>query len=285
MHSLFEFFRRPVGGELFCRLYRASHCRSCAAHHLQTPTFLDIVNDPSFRSFLEELFDACKLSDIIGSLDPYSRNLERIQLVSDSTPPLSLAVRCNISCQFRMVIDKIATAFFTVRFFVGHRRRVALSGSDIDWRGLVAPIFSMSGLRFADVFRHPHFCSLVASIGSEPHGYDGAVDCYVGPTFLHYMAWCCTDDEESHLVAIRAFDEADKQSLPSPATVPFSQSRDPSCGSAAYYYWKRVGVSSNTSSEAFAESSPVFRYLLTSYRSGPMFRHDVEDDVGAPTTA
>lgn len=112
----------------------------------------DIVNDPSFRSFLEELFVACNLSEIIGSLDPYSRNLERIQLVSDSTPPLSLAVRCNISCQFRVVIDKIARAFFTVRFFFGHRRRVALSGSDIDWRGLVAPIFSKANWSKENIF-------------------------------------------------------------------------------------------------------------------------------------
>ena len=282
MNPLFEFFRGPVGGELFCRLYRASHCRSCASHHLQTATFLDIVNEPSFRTFLDELFVACKLSDTIGSLDPFSRNLERVQLVTDSTPPLPLVERCDISCQFRVVIDKIATAFFAVRLYLGHRSRVPLSGSVIDWRGSVAPIFAMSGLRFADVFRHPHFCSLVGSIGSEPHGYDGAVDSFVGPTFLHFMACCLSDDQESQLVAIRAFDEADKKSLPSSDSVPFSQSRDPSCGSAAYYYWKRVGYSSSVSSEAFAEYSPVFRYLLSSYRSGPMFRHGVEDDVGAP---
>lgn len=281
MNSPFDYFRGSVGGEFFCRLYRATDCPSCASHHLQTPTFRDIINDPSFREFLERLFDTCQLSDVVGSLHPFSRNLERVDLFKDTSSSLPLAVRCEITCQFRLVIDRIASAFFVVRSYAGRTSRIPLRGSEINWETEVVPIFSLPGLRFADVFRHPYFCSLVSSIGSDAHGTEGSVQCFVGPTFLHYMVFCRSTNEEGHLAAIRAFDEADKSSLPS-GSVPFSQIRDAACGSAAYYFRKTHDPSWNVDGETYGQKSPVFKYLLDSYRDGPSFRPDVEDDIGAP---
>lgn len=278
----FDFLRGSVGGEFFCRLYRATDCPSCASHHLQTPMFRDIINDPSFRVFLEHLFAACKLSDVVGALCPFSRNLERVDLFKHSSTLVPLADRCEITCQLRLVIDRIASAFFVVRSYSGRTSRIPLRGSEIKWETEVVPIFSLPGLRFADVFRHPYFCSFVSTIGSDAHGTEGSVQCFVGPTFLHYMVFCRSKNEDSHLAAIRAFDKADKSSLPTSDTVPFSQIRDSACGSAAYYFRKKHGTSWNVDGETYGKESPVFKYLLDSYRSGPMFRPDVVDDIGAP---
>ena len=278
---LLDFLRGSVGGEFFCRLYRATDCPACTSHQLQTPTFRDIINDPSFRVFLERLFVACQLSDVVGPLHPFSRNLERVDLFNHTPLPLPLAVRCDITCQLRLVIDRIASAFFVVRPYAGRTARIPLRGSEIKWETEVVPIFSLPGVRFADVFRHPYFCGFVSSIGMDAHGTEGSVECFVGPTFLHYIAFCRSNNEESHLAAIRAFDEADKSSLPSD-TVPFSQIRDSACGSAAYFFRKKYDTSWNVDGETYGKKSPVFKYLLDSYRSGPMFRPDVVDDIGAP---
>ena len=217
---LLDFLRGSVGGEFFCRLYRATDCPACASHQLQTPTFRDIINDPSFRVFLERLFVACQLSDVVGPLHPFSRNLERVDLFNHTPLPLPLAVRCDITCQLRLVIDRIASAFFVVRPYAGRTARIPLRGSEIKWETEVVPIFSLPGVRFADVFRHPYFCGFVSSIGMDAHGTEGSVECFVGPTFLHYIAFCRSNNEESHLAAIRAFDEADKSSLPSDTHSP-----------------------------------------------------------------
>ena len=278
----FDFLRGSVGGEFFCRLYRATDCPSCASHHLQTPTFRDIISDPSFRAFLDHLFAAYQLSDVVGALCPFSRNLERVDLFKHTSLSVPLAVRCEITCQFRLVIDRIASAFFAVRSYSGRTSRIPLRGSEIKWETEVVPIFSLPGLRFADVFRHPYFCSFVSTIGSDAHGTEGSVQCFVGPTFLHYMVFCRSNNEESHLVAIKAFDDADKSSLPTSDTVPFTQIRDPASGSAAYHFRKKFDTSWNVDGESYGKESPVFKFLLDSYRSGPMFRSDVEDDIGAP---
>lgn len=278
-----KFFEGSIGGEFFSRLLRASHCRACASLHLQNPTFLDVLCHPSFRTFLLEVFAVCGLRGVIGDVDPFSRRLESFQFDDVAVRTLSLEVRCDILCQLRFVLNGIASAFFQERQSHGRRFRVRLDGVDIKWHEKVIPLFTIDGLRFADVFRHPLFVAFVSSIGGEAHGIDGAVSCYVGPTFFHFMSsFISWGNETEHVEALRIFDELDKSCLPDSVTIPFSQIRHHSAGSAAYTFRKCNDTSWSISSDDYGLSHPVFQFLLDCYRKGPLFRENLDDDIGAP---
>lgn len=279
--SPLSFFGGSVGGEVFSRLLRASHCKSCAAFHLQCPTFVGVVCDPAFHEFLMELYASSDLREVVGGVDAFSRRLESYTFAEVPSNSIPLPVQCDILCQLRFVMDGIAEAFFVEVASLGQKFRRRRNGGDIDWVGKVVPLLSFDGLRFGAVFRHPYFSSFISSIGNEPHGSDGTIDSFVGPTFLHFMASFRASNEEDQVEALRCFDLADRSSV-DPGVLPLSQIRHASSGSPSYSFRKAFDSSWVCDSESYSVSSPAFRFLLECFRSGPEYRVGDSDDIGAP---
>ena len=279
--SPLSFFGGSIGGEVFCRLLRASHCESCAAFHLRCPTFVGVVCDPLFREFLMEVYASSSVRDVVGGVDAFSRSVESYTFAEVPSNSIPLSVKCDVLCQLRFVMDGIAEAFFVEVSSFGRKYRRRRNGGDIDWVGKVVPLLSFDGLRFGAVFRHPYFCSFISSIGNEPHGSDGAIDSYLGPTFLHFMASFRASNEVDQVEALRCFDLADRRSL-DPGVLPLSQIRDPSSGAPSYSFRRAFDSSWVCDSASYSASSPVFRFLLDCFRSGPEYRIGDLDDIGAP---
>lgn len=279
--SALSFFDGPIGGEVFCRLLRASHCKSCAAIHLQCPTFVGAVCDPAFRNFLLDLYATSNVRGVVGGVDAFSRRLELYTFGDVSSEAIPLPVKCDIHCQLRFVMSGIAEAFFVEVSSFGGKIRRRRNGSDVDWVGRVVPLLSLDGLRFGAVFRHPYFYSFLSSIGNEPHGPDGTIDSYVGPSFLHFMASFRSSNEDDQVVALRCFDMADRASVEA-GVLPVSQIRHSSGGAPSFYFRRAFDSSWVCDGDTYAASSPVFRFLLDCFRSGPEFRSGDADDIGAP---
>lgn len=276
-----SFFDSDVGREFFCRLWRGSHCGSCFSEQQLSSTMEEIFSDPSFRLFLEEIFDLWQMELHVGCLGSFSRNLESPVFLESLDPSLSLERRCSVLCHFRLAISRIVDVFYLVVESQGRRFRRRRNGREIDWRNGVLPLFSGGCLYFRDVYRHPYFCSLISSVADEPHGCDGRVTGYTGASFLHFLVSVRACSEADQVAVLRAFDAADRASK-MPNDVLLSQDCIGDIGSAAYYFRRLFDNSGIASCERFYSESSVFRFLLNCYRDGPLYSVNDVDDIGAP---
>lgn len=279
--SILKFLDSDVGREFLCRLWRASHCASCMTNQFQCCIMGEIFLDPSFQSFLEEIFDLWSVESHVGSLATYSRDLETPQFASTLDSSIALERRCLIVCQLRLAVSRVVDIFYVVEKSNGRRYRRRRNGDEIDWRSDVAPLFDDGCVLFGEVYRHPLFCSLISSVADEPHGSDGAVTGYTGASFLHFLVSFRGIREDDHVAALRSFNSADRSSVSSNELL-LSEDRDPTVGSAAFYFRHLFDTTGSESSDDFASVSPVFSFLRQCYQSGPLHVSNEVDDIGRP---
>ena len=243
-----------------------------------------IFSDPAFCQFLKETHDLWEMESHVGRLDTISRRLESPVFFDSLDASLSLGHRCSILCQFRLALSNIVDAFYVVDSSRGRRFRRRRAGSDIDWKNVVLPLFTGDCAFFREIYRHPYFCSLISSIADEPHGSIGCVTGYTGASFLHFLVSVRASSEVDQVAVLRAVDAADRASQ-LPNDVLMSQDCVGEIGSAAHYYRRLFDVDKTAPLESFYRQSAVFRFLLDSYRGGPLYSTDDVDDIGAPRTS
>ena len=276
-----SFLGSDVGREFFCRLWRGSHCGSCFTKQQLSASMEGIFSDPAFRMFLKEIYVLWDMESHVGDLDTFSRRLESPVFLDSLDSSLSLEDRCSILCHFRLAMSKIVDAFYVVEEYHGSRFRRRRAGSDIDWKNAVLPLFTGGCTFFREIYRHPYFCSLISSIADEPHGSAGGVTGYTGETLLHFLVSVRASSEDDQVAVLRAIDAADRASQ-RPNDVLLSQDRVDEIGSAAYYFRKQFDIDKTAPWERFYSESAVFRFLLNSYRDGPLYSSNDADDIGAP---